>query len=1662
MDAAQKPEKISHWLIDSVLGSGATSVVYRAHSGSTQAAVKVLRSEVKEQSLQIGLQYRKEAVSLARLKHPRLVKIIEIGEWAEDVFVAMELIEWPSLDKVVGSGPMEESKIIYIAQAMADVLSQVHRIGLVHRDIKPQNILYSGQEGIKLIDFGFAAEIAKSEETRTGTLAYCPPEQSGLINRSVDNRSDLYSLGAVLFECCTGRLLFGDDNWADIASKQTSNTIPSISDINPKIGKTFALIIEKLLQQNPDDRYQSAEGLLADLENIENLKSQVEYGASILDKNGLRGQSGQQIPLIGRVKEYEKLWSGWEQALTGKGSVFQIEGEGGLGKTRLTQEVIAQIPNLSLFAGKCQFSEEIPFASLRESLDDWVLRIFQNTIANNDKITAMKSAGKKNASVLGSFSRGLRRILNSSQEIAVNEDITESAEKDSQQSRYYQLIADFFIQLVIHLGPTLLVVDDVQWADQGTLEVLKRINRKISELPLVIMLTVRNEKINSQVLKQIVTDLALESHQRIVLRPLIRWEIEEFLSAYLGGETHFEGRLIEKLEKVTKGNIFALSEYVRSLLECGALVPSLQGWQVNDERFDHVSLSSNAVNLVLERLKTLSPETLDILTTSALNGRQFESTVLAEATGNSLSAIAKALEEARRALLVERRGIQTYSFVHDRICEALIERLPADELEGRHQALAYGLDSIVDPPPDIVFSLARHYSLGRVDSNLQRIFEVCLNAGKLAQNQYAYKQAFALLKRAFSALGKLSEEVDVSQVLELTEALGTSALSTGNIEEAKQCFDRLSKLTMAESGSDADIKIKTLQCQSFFAEGDLEQTMQVLQTLISKDEIKIPQIYLKMLTQILLLTEDYQKWSLHLWRKCFNGLWSYKNVDTDVEIFYFGAFFTIRFFQRLKISTPWLGNLAALFSKPIVKLICKKINTRSKMSPQSDAAEVNKLIYSLCLQANNQLVLSPQQLLAGLNLLVRSPSQIGYPFFIDHILMNLRWRGCSKEIIESYESLEDSIFKTGNILLGQIAVHNWIPQLQLCGRTEEALSIKKKYLDIAKQRILPPFAKALEFTELLATLLLNSDPNAQADQIFKQFLELNFIGDGASDIYVLFGALKQQLVQLQNTVENRANLKLALDILNRKVSARELTCHGLIWESQLGFEKNSSQAFKLLSKADRLAQSSQSSWAHYEVAMQSARLYFRFGNIAQANTFAMIAYSLAEKQGWRDRCLQVKKEFPFEIGSTEQQNQISTFESKALKREAQFEALLRVSLASSGTLDLKEQAKATLDEAIKVLNADRAFLFEVTADGSLLFKAGRDADSRDLVDPKGRSQSILVKVLATKQPQLSFGNQEREILSTESAMLHNLSSIIASPIIVRDRVIGVLYLDSRAAKGLFTENEAKLLFAICGHIGIAFESASMAVKEVERREMAKDLALASMVQSMFLPKVDHLVSEKFELSSLYQPATQCSGDWWWHHIDKDGNLYVLLGDVTGHGAAPSMLTALVSTQVYTLLKSSEDIDLQKWLTDLNDCFRNFAQDKFTMSMSAIKLNSQSMKLQYWNAGAPEIFLCRPLEKTISILESGTLLGSEDFELGYDEFVLEPSTTIFLCTDGITELEVGDGQQLGLRRLWKILSSIESGHSAEQIATQFWQKIKAEVKTGLPFNDDATFVTIRVK
>jgi serine/threonine protein kinase/serine phosphatase RsbU (regulator of sigma subunit)/tetratricopeptide (TPR) repeat protein len=1682
-----------------VLGRGAGSTVYRGVRDGSEFAIKILHRTSFANDAEASLRFRREAAAIARVNHASVVKIVEANEDAGQRYLVMELVQGDSLRQVLERGALDEARLITLAKSLAAGLGEIHRCGLVHRDIKPANIIVLPSGGGKIIDFGFATQAEERidpERQVVGTFLYGAPEQTAMLRRAVDGRADLYALGAVLFECATGRPPFVAKNAGELLRMHMSAPVPNAHEQNAQVRPLVADIVAKLLAKDPDDRYRTAEGLLYDLEHLADLDARRSSGSVVLGEKDSHVRISE-VPLVGRTVELRSLQARWQQAATGRGGVVQVEGEGGSGKSRLVRELteLARFSNAAVLSGKANQAERIPLGPLREAVEGVLARALRGSDEQKKQTTAMLRRAA------GEFASIVRRLSPSLQHAFANEPEIRPLEPAAEQARFYDKVAEFLIALARELGTVLLVIDDVQWIDDGTFEVLRRAAKLVDQVPMLIATTARNDAASEPNRDKLVKALGDALTERIVLSPLDTAAVKQLIAAHLGGRS-LQNDFAEKIAVRANGNPFAVGEYVRALAEKGLLRPAADAWVVDEARLHELTLPTDVLQLVIDRLGGLGRDTLEVLSCAAVIGFEFEVDALIGALPGRKEHVHAALEEALRAGLIEWSG-ERYRFFHDRVYEALLKRLSEEELRHLNQAIAEWLDRRGDgaSSSEAAFALARHYGRGAVARSLKRVHETNLAAGIKALEDFSNAAAFEFLTCAFETSTQLG--LSSAATSAVRELLGLACTRTGRLPLALEHFT--AALNDAKAPMDL-ARLRLLAGYAYSSAGKIADAMPQFMAALTALGAGLPeklwrkrllargygwafrvrsrlgwgfgklpekerprhealaQVYAAMRALPYFMAQPLLAAEVTL-RELYNGFFlGTSSFYAKAHVYH--AFYPLsisgdlarvrRFVARgrtmaQQIGDPeasafcdFYGGLAIEMAGDIVgaKKIWQAEDTASRVAKYCPAQDVAAMIGSYETQ----------------------------PFA----------QGRSRECVEIILANLSNLNKTGSINFQVLAFCHLYSCYSLLGRTADALKAKDQAQRLFELIPGMPHAHWNTLGNHILVLLDQEELGPELDDCIEKFL-----AKPPNDYhrrYIFFLVAYARLEQLARAKgvgareKARQQLDGALAMADERCTTAVHRCHVFVAKAGLAREEGDlDRASKLLDEAEVFVEAADTVWGKWAVERERARIADKAGNATAAKAHAEEALLIAKREGWRNRTAQIERAFRLGAAPSGPQSlpakQVGTLSvgsvmstqgrsARLLEKERYVDAILQVAVASSSTLEPKVQARAALEKLMEVLGAERAAVFAMDdASAELQPLAILDSQRNQLETLTGYSTTVVKKVHETRAPLIVTGTEEGEALGSESAVTHNLRSIIAAPLLLGDRFLGIVYLDSRVVKGLFDQDDVKLLASICSFMAVAMDTARTGRLEAQRQSLEKDLELTAAVQSFFLPEATFHARPATRVQAFYRAASHCSGDWWWYDAD-DGAINVLLGDVTGHGPAPAMLTASAASfyRAWRWNNQGPQRAAAELLGDLNVALKSIARGSYTMTLSKVRVDEADGKLVWWNMGAPPLLVLGANKKVDVLAQPGPPLGGAgEFTLKPAERKLNPGDRVFLFTDGIIEQQLANSRAFGLKGIARVLSQTQ-GLDVDK-AAQFIVTELDRARGQVPQDDDVTFVLI---
>jgi PAS domain S-box-containing protein len=765
--------------------------------------------------------------SLQRLKHEHALRADLDAKWAARPVELIHrdgrltlVLEDPGgepLERMLGR-PMDATQFLLISVPLAAAIGRMHAQGLIHRDLKPANILVDAANGgVRLTGFGIASRLPRERQAPgppegiAGTLAYMAPEQTGRMNRSVDSRSDLYACGVTFYEMLTGVLPFsaaGPMEW--IHCHIARQPVPP-SERSNGIPVPLSAIVMKLLAKSAEDRYQTAAGLEADLHKC--LAEWEARGRIEPFHLGRRDVSDRlRIPerLYGREREIDALLGAFDRVVAdGATQLVLVSGYSGIGKSSVVNELHkALVPPRGLFAsGKFdQYKRDIPYATLAQAFQSLVRHILgQRAVELEQWRGALREALGGNAGLMVNLVPELELV------IGKQPPVPELPPQDA-KNRFQMVFQRFLGVFARREHPLALFLDDLQWLDTATLDLLEHLFAHSEAPHLMLVGAYRDNEVGPAhpLLRTLeaIRSVGLQV-QEIVLAPLGHDDVKQLVSDGLHCEPERAMPLARLVYEKTGGNPFFAIQFITALAEEGLLAfePVKPAWRWDMDRICAKNYTDNVVDLMVGKLKRLSPAAQEALKQLACLGNVADADTLAIVYGQPEEAIRAALSEAIHAGLVFRED-SAYKFLHDRIQRAAYSLIPESQRPEVHAGVGRVLlaSMTADQLAERLFDVANQFNraVGRLidPDEKARVASIDLRAGRKAKASAAYASACAY----FTAGMALLDERDWISQYELTFSLWRERTEceflTANFDKAEQLITELlrraaSKIDMA-------------------------------------------------------------------------------------------------------------------------------------------------------------------------------------------------------------------------------------------------------------------------------------------------------------------------------------------------------------------------------------------------------------------------------------------------------------------------------------------------------------------------------------------------------------------------------------------------------------------------------------------------------------------------------------------------------------------------------------------------------------------------------------------------------------------------------------------------------------------------------------------------
>ncbi|MEG4941798.1 AAA family ATPase [Microcoleus sp. F4-D5] len=873
-------------LLSLPIHEGVNTVIYRGvrESDLTPIIVKTLKAEYP--TIEKIARLRHEYKILKTLDMAGIVKAHSLEKHNNGMALILEDFRGKSLKNLIAAKHLEISEFLSLAIHLAETLAQLHENKIIHKDIKPQNIIINSKtDQIKIIDFSISTYLERENQSLSnpnlleGTLAYMSPEQTGRMNRSIDYRTDFYSLGVTFYEILTGKLPHqASDPLELIHCHIAKRPVPPHEHIS-EIPKAISDIVMKLLAKTAEDRYQSALGLKADLEMCRHqLQTHGKIGNFSIGKRDKFGQFFIPQKLYGREQEVATLMEAFERVSGGNSEMMLVSGYSGIGKSCLVNEVQKPIVRQRgyFISGKFdQLKRNIPYASLIQALGGLMRHLLTES---SEKIAIWK---QQILEALGSNGQVIVDVIPEVELIVGPQKAVPQLGPSESENRFNRVFKEFIHVFTKPSHPLVVFLDDLQWADSASLKLIHLLICDPDSQYLLLIGAYRDNEVSPThplmlTLDEIQKNGAIVNN--ITLRPLDIGNVSLLVADTLKESSAPRNRVFELSELLfnkSQGNPFFLTQMFATLHQEKLLTFnfSVGCWQWSLNQIQAVGITDyNVVELIARNIQKLSEETQNVLKLAACIGDKFNLGVLAIVKEKSQSETAANLWEALQAglvlplseaykiplvftsdemstevketiapdspLLSSSPGTLPYShhapiaykFLHDRVQQAAYSLIPESQKQQTHLKIG---ELLLEHTPaeeieENIFEIVNQLNVGAdfitEQAKKERLARLNLIAGKKAKAATAYETAARQLRMGLELLREDSWETLYDLTFPLyAEAAAVEFLNT-NFERAKMLSEEALKHTKTLLEK---VKVYEIQMQFYSLQNQMQVALDI-------------------------------------------------------------------------------------------------------------------------------------------------------------------------------------------------------------------------------------------------------------------------------------------------------------------------------------------------------------------------------------------------------------------------------------------------------------------------------------------------------------------------------------------------------------------------------------------------------------------------------------------------------------------------------------------------------------------------------------------------------------------------------------------------------------------------------------------------------------------
>ncbi|TVP61667.1 MAG: GAF domain-containing protein [Nodularia sp. (in: Bacteria)] len=844
-------DSIIDYQINEKIYESSNSLVYRGVLKPDNQAIilKILKENYPTPSELT--RYKQEYIITRSLNANGIIKAYDLKRYKNSLIILLEDFGGQSLNLLKSQLQLNLESFLHLAIQITESLAAIHTANIIHKDINPANIVYNREtRQLKIIDFGISSRLSQENQIVTninqleGTLAYISPEQTGRMNRGIDYRSDFYSLGVTLYELLTHQVPFTTKDPIELVHCHIAQQPKRPDEIIASVPLALSNIIIKLLAKTPEERYQNAAGIKADLETcLQQLKTTGKIAVFSLGSQDIFDKFHIPQKLYGREQEITQLLTTFERVSQGNTEIILVCGYSGIGKSALVNEIhkpITQRRGYFINGKFDQLQRDIPYAAITQAFQGLIRQLL------SEAEIILQTWKEKILAALGNNAQIIIDVIPDLEKMIGKQPSVEQLAATETQNRFNLFFARFVQIFSQEEHPLAIFLDDLQWADLPSLNLIEKLIAKTDSQCLLVIGAYRDNEVSPthplmQTLEAI--QKAEITVNQIMLQPLGIADVKKLMADTLNCSSEYVQPLAELVTKKTAGNSFFVTQLFKILYKENLLafiVPQFSinpgednrgFWQWDIEQIQEVGITDNVVDLMVRKIERLDQNTQNILKLAACVGNNFNLELLSIVNKKSPIVTSQELQPAlqegliiplsndyKLPLLWSQEEITSdaleidsafipYKFLHDRVQQAAYSLILEGEKKYIHLQIGRLLwkNTQADELDENIFNIVNQLNEGAelIAEQLEKdeLAKLNLQAGKKSKASTAYAPALKYLEAGLQLLAsnswseqyKLTFEFHV-EILELlclnTKFARFEEVAEEVIKQAKSIWDK--------------------------------------------------------------------------------------------------------------------------------------------------------------------------------------------------------------------------------------------------------------------------------------------------------------------------------------------------------------------------------------------------------------------------------------------------------------------------------------------------------------------------------------------------------------------------------------------------------------------------------------------------------------------------------------------------------------------------------------------------------------------------------------------------------------------------------------------------------------------------------------------------------